>query len=146
MSNAKSSLPTATKPSLAWFSPLPPDRTDIGHYTARILPALAEVADVALWTDTAHADVSLMRHATLHRIPHAAPVLELNRSDAARALTAAQQALGEMTTDEADVNVALFSALKKSGVGDAATLLHGWVHSAPGSNVPSGATQKQVQP
>ena len=71
---------------------------------------------------------------------------KLNRSDAAMALRAAQHALGELTTDEADVNVALFSALKKSGVGDAATLLHGWVHPTAGSSDPSGATQKQVQP
>ena len=55
---------------------------------------------------------------------------KLNRSEAAMALTKAQQALGELTTEEADVNVALFSALKKSGVGDAAMLLHGWVHPA----------------
>jgi GTP-binding protein len=55
---------------------------------------------------------------------------KLNRSEAAIALTKAQQALGELTTEEADVNVALFSALKKSGVGDAAMLLHGWVHPA----------------
>jgi GTP-binding protein len=38
--------------------------------------------------------------------------------------------LGEITTEEADVGVALFSALKKSGVGDAAVVLHAWVHRA----------------
>jgi GTP-binding protein len=53
---------------------------------------------------------------------------KLNRKEAADALAAAQQALGELTTEEADVSVALFSALKKSGVGDAAMLLHRWVH------------------
>ena len=41
-----------------------------------------------------------------------------------------QEALSELTTEEADVNVALFSALKKSGVGDAAMLLHSWIHTA----------------
>ncbi|MBX9795046.1 MAG: ribosome biogenesis GTP-binding protein YihA/YsxC [Burkholderiaceae bacterium] len=71
---------------------------------------------------------------------------KLNRSEAALALIAAQQALGELTTDEADVNVALFSALKKSGVGDAATLIHGWVHAAPGPDTVSGAPEEQVQP
>ena len=71
---------------------------------------------------------------------------KLNRSEAALALIAAQEALGELTTDEADVNVALFSALKKSGVGDAATLIRGWVHATPGPDVESGASEEQVQP
>ncbi len=53
---------------------------------------------------------------------------KLNRTEANAALASAQAVLGEITTDEADVQVALFSALKKSGVGDAATVLHSWVH------------------
>jgi GTP-binding protein len=53
---------------------------------------------------------------------------KLNRSEAAQALVAAQAALGEIVTDEADVAVAMFSALKKQGVGDAAKVLHSWVH------------------
>jgi GTP-binding protein len=53
---------------------------------------------------------------------------KLNRKESRDALSAAQEALGEMTTDEADVGVALFSALNKSGVGDAATVLHQWTH------------------
>jgi GTP-binding protein len=53
---------------------------------------------------------------------------KLNRSEAAQSLAAAQAVLGEITTDEADVGVAMFSALKKQGVGDAARVLHGWVH------------------
>ena len=36
---------------LNWFSPLPPQRTDIAHYTARIAPALMRHFDVAFWTD-----------------------------------------------------------------------------------------------
>ncbi|MEO8057709.1 MAG: ribosome biogenesis GTP-binding protein YihA/YsxC [Burkholderiales bacterium] len=55
---------------------------------------------------------------------------KLNRSESAAALVNAQAVLGEITTDEADVQVALFSALKKSGVGDAARVLHAWVHKA----------------
>ncbi len=55
---------------------------------------------------------------------------KLNRSESNAALAAAQAALAETTTDEADVRVALFSALKKSGVGDAAQVLHDWVHPA----------------
>ena len=55
---------------------------------------------------------------------------KLNRSEASAALVSAQAVLAEAITDEADVQVALFSALKKSGVGDAAQVLHGWVHAA----------------
>jgi len=55
---------------------------------------------------------------------------KLNRSEAALALKAAQDQLGQVATDESDVGVALFSALKKSGVGDAATVLRSWVHKA----------------
>ena len=36
---------------LNWFSPLPPERTDIAHYTARIAPALMQHFDVVFWTD-----------------------------------------------------------------------------------------------
>ncbi|MEO8154259.1 MAG: ribosome biogenesis GTP-binding protein YihA/YsxC [Rhizobacter sp.] len=53
---------------------------------------------------------------------------KLNRREANEALASAQTLLGETSTDEADVSVALFSALKKSGVGDAACVLHGWIH------------------
>jgi len=53
---------------------------------------------------------------------------KLNRKESRDALSEAQAALGEMTTDEADVGVALFSALNKSGVGDAAMVLHAWTH------------------
>jgi GTP-binding protein len=55
---------------------------------------------------------------------------KLNRSEAAQSLAAAQAVLGEITTDEADVGVAMFSALKKQGVGDAAQVLYSWVHGA----------------
>jgi len=53
---------------------------------------------------------------------------KLNRTEANAALATAQEVLGEVSTDEADVSVTLFSALKKSGVGDAASVLHAWVH------------------
>jgi GTP-binding protein len=53
---------------------------------------------------------------------------KLTRSEANAALAGAQQVLGEIATDESDVQVALFSALKKVGVGDAARVLHSWVH------------------
>ena len=53
---------------------------------------------------------------------------KLNRRESNEALAAAQAALGEMTTDEADVGVALFSALSKAGIADAAVTLHHWTH------------------
>ena len=57
---------------------------------------------------------------------------KLNRKESAEALRAAQEVLGELATDEADLGIALFSALKKSGVGDAALVLHGWTHGVEG--------------
>ena len=60
---------------------------------------------------------------------------KLNRNEANAALASAQAVLGEIATDEGEVQVSLFSALKKSGVGDAAQVLHRWVHSA--ADVPS---------
>jgi GTP-binding protein len=52
---------------------------------------------------------------------------KLNQREAADALASAQALLGERATDEADLSVALFSALKRRGVDDAAMSLHGWV-------------------
>jgi GTP-binding protein len=54
---------------------------------------------------------------------------KLSRREASDALAAAQAVLGEISTDEADLSMSLFSALKKSGVGDAARVLHDWVHA-----------------
>jgi GTP-binding protein len=71
---------------------------------------------------------------------------KLNRSEAQAALAEAQQTLAELTTEEADVNVALFSALKKSGVGDAATLLHGWVCPLTPPTPASGTPEEHVHP
>jgi GTP-binding protein len=53
---------------------------------------------------------------------------KLNRTEANAARESAQAVLGELATDEADVGVALFSALKKSGIDDAAKVLYSWVH------------------
>jgi glycosyltransferase involved in cell wall biosynthesis len=35
---------------LNWFSPLPPERSDIAHYTARLAPALMRNFEVRFWT------------------------------------------------------------------------------------------------
>ena len=55
---------------------------------------------------------------------------KLNRSEAQRALNTAQEALGDMSSDTADIGVALFSALSKQGVEDAALALRAWVGAA----------------
>ena len=55
---------------------------------------------------------------------------KLNRRESQAALAAAQALLGEYTTEQADVGVALFSALAKTGIDDAALTLHGWAHAA----------------
>jgi GTP-binding protein len=51
---------------------------------------------------------------------------KLNRRDADAALANAQEVLGEIATENADLGVALFSALSRRGVGDAAQVLRGW--------------------
>lgn len=55
---------------------------------------------------------------------------KLNRSQAQAALAALQHVLGEFTTAQADVSVALFSALSNAGVDDAALTLHAWAKHA----------------
>jgi GTP-binding protein len=51
---------------------------------------------------------------------------KINRRDAQRALTAAQQALGAIATEHSDIGVALFSALSGEGLDDAAQVLREW--------------------
>ena len=52
---------------------------------------------------------------------------KLNRSDSQSALATAQAALAQLATDQADIGVALFSALSRLGVGDAAQALREWI-------------------
>ncbi len=52
---------------------------------------------------------------------------KLTRSESALALASAQGVLGDLATDEADVGVCLFSALKRVGIGDAAVTMHHWI-------------------
>ncbi len=56
---------------------------------------------------------------------------KLNQQEARRALVAAQGFLADFATEQADISVTQFSALKKKGVGDAAATLHGWVSALP---------------
>ena len=51
---------------------------------------------------------------------------KLTRSEAALALAAAQEVLAGYSSEASDVGVALFSALRKTGVADVATALLGW--------------------
>jgi GTP-binding protein len=53
---------------------------------------------------------------------------KLSRKQADAALQATVAALGAYASEEAQIGVALFSALKKTGIDDAALTLHGWVH------------------
>lgn len=65
-----------------WFSPLFPARSDIAHFTARLLPALAARADVRLWTDQTDYDRNLARYAQIIPYdPHRLDVRILNRAD-----------------------------------------------------------------
>jgi len=52
---------------LNWFSPLPPAKTDIAEYTARLLPALRARADVQLWTDQTSWEADLQRRCCVRR-------------------------------------------------------------------------------
>lgn len=61
---------------------------------------------------------------------------KLNKRDAGISLVKAQQALGEVATEGSDVSVALFSALSKQGVADAACTLREWVHIPPRPRAP----------
>ena len=46
-----------------WFSPLPPARTDIAHYTARIIPVLSRCCDLTLWTYQQEWDKTIEQYA-----------------------------------------------------------------------------------
>ncbi len=54
---------------------------------------------------------------------------KLNKRDAQKALLAAQEVLGDLSGDDADVGVTLFSALSRQGLPDVAQTLHEWIRS-----------------
>jgi len=54
---------------------------------------------------------------------------KLNRRDSDAALAAAQDVLGTLAGENADIGVTLFSALSRRGVEDVAEALHGWAHA-----------------
>ena len=51
---------------------------------------------------------------------------KLNRKEQAESLRGAQAVLADLATDEADIGVALFSSLNKTGIGDVSNILHSW--------------------
>ena len=56
---------------------------------------------------------------------------KLNKREAQASLVAAQAVLGELSTEESDVSVTLFSALSRAGLGDMAEVIYSWAHPAP---------------
>jgi glycosyltransferase involved in cell wall biosynthesis len=66
---------------LNWFSPLPPARTEIAYYTARLLPVLRERVEIVLWTDQSEWDPVLENYAAVQCYqPKHMPWVELNRA------------------------------------------------------------------
>lgn len=66
-----------------WFSPLPPAKTGIGNYTARLLPALSRRAEVVLWTEAEGWPAELEKYARIrHYQGDDLDWRALNRSDA----------------------------------------------------------------
>lgn len=59
-------MKTSVKPRVHWVSPIPNAQTDIAHYTQRILPELAEVTNLTLWTDARNWDRNLEKHCSVH--------------------------------------------------------------------------------
>ena len=67
---------------LNWFSPLPPARTDIAGFTARLLPALCRRAEVVLWTDQDEWDPALAAYGPVRRFdPATVDWAEVQRGD-----------------------------------------------------------------
>jgi SAM-dependent methyltransferase/glycosyltransferase involved in cell wall biosynthesis len=67
---------------LNWFSPLPPAKTNIAHYTAQILPALRQRAEIILWTDQPEWDPILENYAAVRYYqPDQLSWADLNRGD-----------------------------------------------------------------
>jgi glycosyltransferase involved in cell wall biosynthesis len=67
---------------LNWFSPLPPAKTEIAAYAARLLPVLARRAEVTLWTDQADWDPALEKFGQVRPYaPAHSDWRDLNRGD-----------------------------------------------------------------
>ena len=62
---------------------------------------------------------------------------KLNRKEQQASLAAAQDVLGELATEEADLGMLLFSGPKNLGVADLAETVYGWMHPAPPESEPA---------
>lgn len=69
---------------------------------------------------------------------------KLSRKEADAAVRAASEALADLSTDDADIGVLLFSALDKRGIDDAAVVLRAWV--APTQALPAQLTPPRTGP
>ena len=80
---------------------------------------------------------------------------KLNRKEAAEIQARTLEELGPLATEAADIGLALFSALKRTGVEDVASVLHGWTRpggagaaasteTLPDSTTPDGASQAEA--
>ncbi len=74
-----------------------------------------------VWPRVASGDVKLLALLT--------KADKINRRDAQRSLTTAQQVLAEVATEHSDIGVTLFSALSGQGLDDVALTLRGWASS-----------------
>ena len=78
-----STLPTSPRPAIDIFSPLPPLPTEIANHTATILPALARLATVRVWTDqTGPIELEVPGVEVRRFDPDALPAPTLNQADA----------------------------------------------------------------
>jgi GTP-binding protein len=69
---------------------------------------------------------------------------KLNRKEQAESLRAARAVLAELATEEADIGIALFSALNRSGVGEVAEMLHGWALPAEAAQALAAETAARL--
>src|SRR4051812_741786 len=68
--------------TINWFSPLPPVRSGIAEHAAGVLPALAERADVVVWSSEKQWSPALEKHVAVKRYrAEASPWEELCSAD-----------------------------------------------------------------
>jgi glycosyltransferase involved in cell wall biosynthesis len=65
-----------------WFSPLPPSRTGIAEYSLHALAALAQRAQVIVWTDQTEWDARVERFARVRQFAEQPAWDEMNKADA----------------------------------------------------------------
>ena len=71
---------------------------------------------------------------------------KLNRREAQAAMATTQAVLGDLSTNEADIGLTLFSALSRSGLGDLAEVVHGWAPARPADEPPASGQTDSATP